>query len=216
MSSNSYMSRITRQLIKKCSKESPWHFGNKVLYDLCRNHPDHRDKSVVIAKIWLIGRAYAAVIERRKNKEGGNGDFYLEEVAPKVCKSKIDTWIENASVHRSPSLNSITKILSAHGNLTALFNDISGLEKRSLASKYLHFHKPNLFFIYDTRAVAAMRKLSDIAGHAVPRDDLFDNEYHKFTNKCISLRDRIKKDYGVTLNPRQIDNLLLEIYSENK
>jgi len=38
-----------------------------------------------------------------------------------------------------------------------LFSKISGLNKRSLASKYLHFHVPELFYISDSRAYDAMR-----------------------------------------------------------
>jgi len=209
------MTILTLKSIQNSCKTNAWGFGNKVLYDLCRKHPSHDEASVVIAKIWLIGRAYAAAIERRKNREDGDGDFYLENVGPKVSKSKIDNWIRNASAYRSPSAISIPAILDAHINVTRLFSEISGLEKRSLASKYLHFHKPNLFYIYDTRAVAAMRRLSGIVGRAERGDNDFDNEYRKFTYKCIRLRDHIKEEFNITLCPRQIDNLLLEIHSKN-
>ncbi|MCF7733293.1 MAG: hypothetical protein K9N23_16505 [Akkermansiaceae bacterium] len=209
------MNILTRSLINKCRKESPWNFGNKVLYDLCRKYPDHCDMSVVIAKIWLIGRAYAAAIERRKNKGGSDGDFYLKNAAPAICNSRIDDWIKNASVYRRPSTSSISSILSAHFNVTKLFCQISGLEKRSLASKYLHFHKPNLFYIYDRRAVAAMRRIPNFVGGLEERDRPFDDEYRKFTSRCIGLRDHIKENFGDMLNPRQLDNLLLEIHSKN-
>ena len=54
----------------------------------------------------------------------------------------------------------------AHARTTELFTKIRGLEKRSLASKYLHFHVPGLFFIYDARAIAGMRKVMDVVGRA--------------------------------------------------
>ena len=55
--------------------------------------------------------------------------------------------------------NNIGQIISVHNFLTVIFNEISGLDKRSLASKYLHFHLPNLFYIYDSRADNAIRKM---------------------------------------------------------
>ena len=46
-----------------------WDFSNKVLYELCSNCPTHKIKYEVLAKIFFIGRIYAAAIERRKNKK---------------------------------------------------------------------------------------------------------------------------------------------------
>jgi hypothetical protein len=51
---------------------------------------------------------------------------------------------------------SIPKILKVHFYLTDLINDLTEQNKRSFCSKYLHFHFPHLFFIYDTRAVKAI------------------------------------------------------------
>jgi hypothetical protein len=38
----------------------PWRLGNQVLYGLCEEHPNHTTEDDIIAKFWLIGRAYAA------------------------------------------------------------------------------------------------------------------------------------------------------------
>lgn len=210
------MKMLTKRVVEKAIGDSPWHFANKVLYDLCRDHPKHVDKHIVIAKVLLIGRAYAAAIERRKTKQDGSDDFYLKTVGPQICNSKIDTWIESTYEYSNPSVHSTPSVLTAHNNLTTLFKKISGLEKRSLASKYLHFHRPELFFIYDSRAEVAMRELSHIVGRAERSTGAFDNNYRKFTNKCLALRDHINEQYGCVLNPRQIDNLLLSIHSRHK
>jgi hypothetical protein len=37
-----------------------------------------------------------------------------------------------------------------------------------------------------------------------------DNVYRIFCEKCVSLVDAIRAEYGVTLTPRELDNLLLE------
>lgn len=43
-----------------------WSFGNQILYDMCLKNPSHTNENVIIGKIWLIGRSYAAAIERIK------------------------------------------------------------------------------------------------------------------------------------------------------
>ena len=60
-----------KNLINKCKLDNEWSLGNSVLYDLCKTYPTHKDKKSIVAKIWLIGRAYAAAIERRKKDDEG-------------------------------------------------------------------------------------------------------------------------------------------------
>ncbi|PWB79057.1 MAG: hypothetical protein C3F08_07580 [Candidatus Methylomirabilota bacterium] len=205
------MRLVSRSLVDAARSPSPWDFGNEILYELCRKHPFHRDIPTVIAKIWLIGRSYAAAIERRKKKDVENDAFYVDVVAPAVIKSKIDTWIEKVSQHEPTNSRTLDLIVSTHAEVTSLFNRISGLGKRSLASKYLHFHRPNHFYIYDTRAIEGMRKLSPLVGRASSRGNVGDNEYRKFAEKCARLQASIKRDLGISLNPRQIDKLLLAV-----
>lgn len=192
--------------VESARAKSPWDFGNNTLYALCRDNPEHTDVGIVVAKIWLIGRSYAAAIERRKNKADGNDDFYVTTVAPAIIKSGLDAWIRKANNSKSWG-----DMIEAHHKTTQLFNEISGLEKRSLASKYLHFHVPKLFYIYDTRAVAALRKLKSFTGRAGRKADNCDNEYRKLAEKCRALAVRIKQDYNIDMSPREIDNFLLAI-----
>lgn len=84
------MSLPLRRHVEKAMQRNAWHFSNEVLYDLCREHPLHTETGVVLAKILLIGRVYAAAIERRKSKNEGNYDFYISTVAPKIIKSPMD------------------------------------------------------------------------------------------------------------------------------
>ena len=186
--------------------------GNQVLYDLCENHPYHKSDEEIVAKVWLIGRAYAASIERRRNADGLVDDFYLE-VARKMKVSDIDTWIESISPTAAPGG---PETIRAHKQLTDLFKSISGLGKRSLASKYLHFHRPNAVYIYDSMAseainyvVPRLREIPDIAA------EISDPDYKKFVRHCVWLREHIAHPpHSVELAPRQIDNLLLRIAND--
>ena len=55
-----------REFVEQSKVKGPrWAFGNEVLYRMCRESPLHEDPDVVVGKVWLIGRSYAAAIERR-------------------------------------------------------------------------------------------------------------------------------------------------------
>lgn len=204
--------KLTISMIREAMVPSPWSVGNDVLYELCQSRPTHSDEKNVIAKIWLIGRSYAAAIERRKNKsDEKNDDFYENIVAPAIVTSSIDEWINKAKRCVEPCDASLGTLLQVHYDTTELFSKISDLKKRSLASKYLHFHVPQLFYIYDTRAVGALRMFSDVVSRAGKQTMVADNEYRKFAVKCLELQKYIKNIYKMDLSPRQLDNLLMQV-----
>lgn len=201
---------IKKWMIKEARRTNQWTFGNAILYKLCAKHPRHSSAPKVVAKVWLIGRAYAAAIERVRAPNPEVKDFYLEVVAPSIVKSKIDCWLDALSGMRLSQGNT-AKILQVHRRVMDLFNGMMEMNKRSLASKYLHFHFPNLFFLYDTRVQRALGLLSPIVGRATrkPDGDSYDNEYRKVFEKCLALREHIQDKHGVTLTPRQLDTLLI-------
>ncbi len=196
---------ITKSAVDFARGASAWDLGNRTLYDLCQNHPGHNTTEEIIAKIWLIGRSYAASIERRRNADQFGDGFYEATVAPTVKESAIDEWLTGISN------DDVANTVVIHKKLMDLFASITGgLEKRSLTSKYLHFHKPGAFFIYDSRARQAITKV-------VPRLNQlpklpaaqFDKEYKDFVRRCLWLRSEISSKHGVILTPREIDKLLL-------
>ncbi|MEO8656706.1 MAG: hypothetical protein ABI409_21470 [Ramlibacter sp.] len=201
--------RTLKRLVDSVQQPWFWDFGNEVLYQLCRKHPRHSDASIAAAKVWLIGRSYAAAIEPRRVIEPHPGNFYRDCVAPEMGRSKIDERLCALKSIQNVTAHSFSTIVEAHKYVTDLFGRISGQDKRSLASKYLHFHAPALFFIYDSQGVKGMRKLSKITGRASKNGCGGDNEYRKFAEKCLALRDHIYNHNGVMLTPRQIDRLLL-------
>lgn len=137
---------------------SRWEYGNSVLYRMCEEKPGHKDIDVIVGKIWLIGRSYAAAIERRKNAADGGDDFYYEVGAPKLLEigPELDNRIDYLRKSKGLIVDDFKEILNTHKFLMDTFYELTGLEKRSLASKYLHFHCPEKFFIYDSRARAGI------------------------------------------------------------
>lgn len=210
--SASHKVRITKELLDAATGASPWDVGNGVLYDLCRRYPAHRRVDEIVAKLWLIGRTYAAAIERRRVKTAFTGDaFYIDYVAPKLIAWNIDRSLSGLAGHSDIDDASLAGILSAHRALTDAFCKLTRLDKRSLASKYLHFHYPHLFFIYDTRADAALRRLSVPHNGKAVADGDADRVYRVFCLKCLALRDEVETAHGVRLTPRHLDNLLLAV-----
>jgi hypothetical protein len=208
------MAASLAQLVAKAQKKTAWELSNRTLYDLCRNNPRHENREEIVGKILMVGRVYAAAIERRRSKVETSDDFYISTVAPAIMKSRLDEWIAGAARCELDDNDALGTMADAHGRTTRLFQKITGLEKRSLASKYLHFHVPRLFFIYDTRAVSGLRAVSNVVGRASASESRksSDATYWTFASKCLCLRRHVETEYGVTLAPRQLDNLLLLLH----
>ena len=86
------------------------------------------------------------------------------------------------------------------------------MNKRSLASKYLHFHVPDKFYIYDSRANLAAKQIAPPRRRLLEIEvDECDREYEGFVRQCIWIRDKIHEDYGFHATPREIDKLLLSV-----
>lgn len=204
----------TKNQIKLASKNSPWDLGNKMLYKLCSNNFEHNRDDKILAKVWLIGRAYAVAIERRKNKKKiENENFYLKDVIRVFKSHKLDRLLNKLKGIQKPKVENLEIILETHHYLQTLVSSITDLNKRSFASKYLHFHLPSLFYIYDTRAVSGMRKYSSHIStdlKIILQNKNIDTEYSKFYLKCFDINRKIKIKYGLNLTTRQLDKLLIE------
>lgn len=159
----------------------------------------------------MIGRSYAAAIERGV-KRRKRQDFYIDQVAPKIRKENIDSWLIELKNYTQLDKESLPRVLEAHLRLTEIFKSFTKMNKRSLASKYLHFHFPNLFFIYDSRVAKACSEIIGGTWRVDRYEGRADNEYRKVVQKCLKIREVVREKFGVTLKPRQIDKLFLEFY----
>ena len=207
------MSLSVRFVQSALKRQSAWDLGNQTLYDLCRKHPDHRSVDVIVAKMWLIGRSYASSIERRRDSHSVKGDdFYLDTVGPRIKRAGIDSWFDAVRELRRPNLS---VVVPAHKRLTDLFREISGLEMRSLASKYLHFHFPRAVYIYDERAGRAIRLMNPRLRMKTSAYDRYDRAYARFVQGCATAHDEIEQLLGRTVTPREVDNVLLAVADRN-
>ncbi len=203
------------QITKALEAYRKWELGNETLYRLCADNPAHSDDDVIIAKMWLIGRAYAAAVERRRVKDGlSSDDFYIKRLAPSVRSSEIDNWFQKLHEDRSKWLT-----LEVHKRLVDLLEPFTGFEKRSFASKYLHFHFPDRFFLYDARAADSVERLTKAIGKArkdKQADAVADPVYADFFDRCEEAGHTMAKLVGRDLTPREVDDVLLYLWSERR
>lgn len=200
------------ELIYKAKHKNPWNLGNEILYKLCKDHFLHTEENI-LTKVLFIGRIYAAAVERRKIDDGLlNEDFYIQKVIPAFKELEHDLLFDNLKNYNQIDLNNIADILEVHGILQDKLFFITELKKRSFCSKYLHFHFPNLYFIYDSRAVLALTYLT----RNLKWESIFningiyiDNVYSLFFYKCYQFKKHLEEKYNLALDNRQFDMVLM-------
>src|SRR6185295_16599237 len=117
---------IPRGDVAEVCQPSVWDVGNSILYKLCRQYPAHDSIDVIIAKVWLIGRSYAAAIERGKADSLPSDSFYPKRVGPVLKASGIDTDLRRIDPHRELRNEVDAAIaLEVHARLTATFRRAS-------------------------------------------------------------------------------------------
>lgn len=186
--------------------------GNKILYDLCKQYPGHTNESDIRAKIWLIGRSYSVAIERRKKFRKMSNDTFYSKVTQEMAKLDLDELIKKIPKEDKLNERNVEIICYVHSYLTKKFKELTGLDKRSLASKYLHFHR-SLVPIYDSRAKKSMGKIFKEYGLRERHEKnllskKYDKEYKAFVEKIFCLQSLLdKKCKKCTM--RDIDKYLM-------
>jgi hypothetical protein len=186
-----------------------WGWGNEVLYRMCRDEPHHTNHDVIAGKIWLIGRAYAAAIERGAGGAIIEGQDFHQTIAPKIAESRLDKWLESVADVKHVDEGNRKRVLEVHQRFNTLLKNITGLERRSFASKYLHFYNPSAFFIFDSRACREINRKFRRQRFVIPKDcEEVDKSYAGFVLRCIAYRDS-ELDGRTRMTPRQLDQHLL-------
>ncbi|MES2388619.1 MAG: hypothetical protein V4543_11515 [Bacteroidota bacterium] len=213
--------------IEQNQNPQAWDILNHTLYRLCAENYKHETVQEIIGKVILISRSYSASLQRHQNqkvKDDLDAEFFIDHIAPCFQNSNIDLKL-NELKSESLTLDSFLKSLELHFYLVSILRDVNKKDQRSFSSKYLHFHLPDLFFIYDTRAASALK-------HFVKKPDLpasllklitakkVDETYAVFSYACYSLMNDISNKHkialtGKSMSPRKLDHLLLSVADEN-
>ncbi|MEW5789459.1 MAG: hypothetical protein AB1899_16565 [Pseudomonadota bacterium] len=187
---------LTREFIADTLSQSVLDPRTRALYDLCFMHRDHLRDVIVADKLRLIARLF-------EEYETGAG-FSPERGAHCLTQSPVDHWF--ATVATAEELGGWLP-LELHKRVMDVFAELPVEEARSLASKYLHFHFPELFFIHDSLVERAARRLmGEECGYLAMSDH--DPAYGQFHACCRKLAERLARDLGRRLSPRELDRVL--------
>ena len=164
-----------------------WGGVDDVLRELCRRHPGHTDRRSVTAKVALIGRAYAAGLERRVTPPKGQQAIVVIADYFERHGAEVDEILAPLHPIDEPlSLQGMATIVGVHGRFTQLLVGVTtdGRSPRSFASKYLHFHNPAVP-IYDSYALAGIMRLvrwdaAEIPFGCPPGGDGVADGYYRF------------------------------------
>lgn len=189
--------------------------SDKILYKMTNDYYSNRDVNIIVSKLMIIGKTYSAALERVKDK-GKIVNYY--DVAAAISNSNIEDNIEKLKKCWKLDDNTMVEVLKLHKKLTDIFENYTGLEKRSLASKYLHFHLPNIVFIYDSRVSSVIGEFVNgrcdykkkIENTGTSLDDI-DGEYANFCYKAYEIYKAIsnKSKFSEEPTPRYIDRILI-------
>ena len=207
--------RVSKTDIRRACARRPTDFGNERLYELCRRYPGHKDPSHSIAKVLLIGRAYSAAVERKSAPKGA--DQLYEKVGRAMRKSRLDRLLRELPDGRRSWPERLAYAIQVHAYLMKVWGAAGAKGKRSLASKYLHFHRRDIFPMFDSRAAAAIKKVTPDNTH-IDRLPVVsgDTTYKAFCERYAWLLQHIRREFNMRLTLRRVDRLLLAVANRTR
>ena len=215
------LSDIKPEDVEKAKSREGFDIGNDVLYQMCEKYPSHTNEEEIIGKIWLIGRSYAAAIERAIKPIS-----YTEHVGPIIKKYgiELDAQLSHIKKHSPSEPEYLQSMLKTHKFFTDVLYEITAQNKRSLASKYLHFHARNHFYIYDSIVVqnigayeltSCREKKEELTKKLTSNE--YDEYYLDYIVKAHKLNELLAaQNNGELLTLRALDTLLSEILSKRE
>lgn len=186
---------LTREFITEALAESVADPRVRALYELCFLRRDHLNTRIVHDKLNLIARLPSSGGER--------APFSIEAIAHRLEKSGIDHWF---SALRTAEDISIASLLDLHARIMPVFGELPEDEARTLASRYLHFHFPELFCIYDAALDQSMQNL--LAQAAMPEQPTADAVYAAYFQRCRLLCERLSPMLGRRLSLNELECVL--------
>lgn len=197
----------------------PFDVLNKMLYDAVITHPSNSDPSAIIGKLLLIGRTYSASVERRKtNGEVKDERQALEVViaaAEAIARSKCAQMLDGFALDQRLTSESLSEVVAIHRELCDALQLANNRENSSLASKYLHFHRPGLFPIVDSYVREGWSWVMEELEQSYRGWRTFGqvSRYQDWCIRILILRDLLEKHTQQPISLRQVDNYLLSIMS---
>lgn len=194
-----------------------WDRGDERLEALCQELEGHETVDEVSTKLWFIGRVYGAPLERGATEWDGSTAELYETVAGDLLASDLDQQLDELVETPTESSEAASDVVECHASLTELFRNRTGKGNRSLASKYLDFHKPAHFFMFDSRAMNALTQIVDLREVKEKRGDFrddaadYDDEYARLFMTCLWVLDALEDQLDDPPSVRRIDHALWKL-----
>ena len=167
----------------------------------------------------LIEVTYSASVERRKTQ----GHIEDQRQALKVVVSAAEAisastcakLLDAIGVNHRPTHVRLSEAIAVHLELCEALTVANNRENSSLASKYLHSHRPEFFPILDSFFREGWSWVMDQLGlnYKGWRDLGKVGRYKDWCEHVLQRRDLIEESRCETVSLRQIDNYLLSIMS---
>lgn len=199
----------------------PFDSLNSMLYDAVAANPSNTDRAQIIGKLMLIGRTYSASVERRKTGGDIKDERQALEVviaaAEAVSASKCAKLLSAVGASDRLTYDRLQEATAIHRELCEALTLANKRENSSLASKYLHFHRPEFFPIVDSYVREGWSWVMDELGQSYRGWRVFGKveRYKDWSQRVLQLRDMIEESLCETVSFRQLDNYLLSIMSQD-
>jgi hypothetical protein len=189
--------KMTREFIEDALTGAVVDPRTRALYELCFLHRHHFQDDIVADKLRMIVRV---CVEQGLKVD----DFSPELVAHRLGQSGIDRWF--ASLATAEQLDA-SLAFEVHKRVMEVLSDLPIEQARSLASKYLHYHYPELFYIHDVGLENAAHELGEGECGYLARTE-HDQVYGAFFACCRKLADKFAPLCGHRPSPRDLDLVL--------
>lgn len=197
----------------------PFDVLNSMLYEAVANNPSNTDKPQIIGKLILIGRTYSASVERRKTQGHVKDERQALEViiaaAEAIAASKCAILLDSIGLNDKLTDERLPEAVAIHLELCQALATANNRENSSLASKYLHFHRPDFFPIVDSYVREGWSWLMDELGLSYRGWQVFGKvgRYNDWCVRVLELRTLMENSLCHTVSLRQVDNYLLSVMS---
>ncbi|MGY4663230.1 hypothetical protein ACVWZ9_004024 [Pseudomonas chlororaphis] len=187
--------------------------ANRMLYQFVRDNPSNTDKAQIASKALIIGRSLSASAERRTPSEAdpvtGTANFY-DLLGQAIADSMVAELLDMLDEHQELTPTLVTDVVKVHAFLCDAVTKITEKDCSSFSSKYLHFHRPKLFPMMDSRARTALKWVANeqewVFAHTTAGQS---KNYRVYVDHFLKAR-RLFEDYlQRPLSLREMDNILL-------
>ena len=197
----------------------PFDVSNQMLYNAVKSNPSNLDAPQIIGKLMLIGRTYSAAVERRRTsnavQDNRQGLEVIIEAACAIANSNVESQMALVGKTERLSRERITDAVELHSAVCAALRKANQRSNSSLASKYLHFHRPAFFPIVDSYVREGWWWIMDSLGEKNEGWSVFGQveRYGNWCERVLSLQQKLERHLRKPVSLRQIDNYMLSIMS---